>query len=27
MVAEAPFLFQDFERREDGSWVPTYRKV
>jgi thymidylate synthase (FAD) len=24
---EAPLLFQDFERREDGSWMPTYRKV
>jgi thymidylate synthase (FAD) len=24
---EAPLLFQDFERHEDGSWVPTYRKV
>ena len=24
---EAPLLFQDFERRADGSWVPTYRKV
>ncbi|MBX5468781.1 MAG: FAD-dependent thymidylate synthase [Thermoleophilaceae bacterium] len=27
MKAEAPGLFQDFERREDGSWVPAYRKV
>jgi len=27
MVTEAPGLFQDFERREDGSWVPEYRKV
>ncbi|MGD0197281.1 MAG: FAD-dependent thymidylate synthase [Solirubrobacteraceae bacterium] len=24
---EAPLLFQDFERHDDGSWVPTYRKV
>jgi len=27
MRREAPLLFQDYERREDGSWVPTYRKV
>ena len=27
MVREAPALFQDFERREDGSWVPDNRKV
>jgi thymidylate synthase (FAD) len=27
MLAEAPLLFQDFERRDDGSWVPTWRKV
>jgi thymidylate synthase (FAD) len=27
MLAEAPMLFQDFERRDDGSWVPTWRKV
>ena len=27
MQAEAPGLFQDFSRREDGSWVPEYRKV
>ena len=27
MVAEAPGLFQDFRRRDDGSWVPEYRKV
>ena len=27
MQREAPGLFQDFERREDGSWVPEYRKV
>jgi thymidylate synthase (FAD) len=26
-LREAPFLFQDFERHEDGSWIPTYRKV
>jgi thymidylate synthase (FAD) len=24
---EAPLLFQDFERHDDGSWVPRYRKV
>jgi thymidylate synthase (FAD) len=24
---EAPHLFQDFERRDDGSWVPEYGKV
>lgn len=27
MKAEAPGLFQDFERSEDGSWVPEHRKV
>jgi thymidylate synthase (FAD) len=27
MQAEAPGLFQDFTRAEDGSWVPEYRKV
>jgi thymidylate synthase (FAD) len=27
MRNEAPDLFQDFERRDDGSWVPQYRKV
>ena len=27
MVAEAPNLFQDFARHEDGSWVPEWRKV
>jgi thymidylate synthase (FAD) len=27
MAAEAPGLFQDFTRAEDGSWVPEYRKV
>jgi thymidylate synthase (FAD) len=27
MQAEAPMLFQDFQRRDDGSWVPTWRKV
>jgi thymidylate synthase (FAD) len=27
MRAEAPALFQDFERSEDGSWLPQYRKV
>jgi thymidylate synthase (FAD) len=24
---EAPLLFQDFAREDDGSWVPAYRKV
>jgi thymidylate synthase (FAD) len=27
MQAEAPGLFQDFARHEDGAWVPEYRKV
>ena len=27
MKREAPNLFQDFHRREDGSWVPEFRKV
>ncbi|HEY7932473.1 MAG TPA: FAD-dependent thymidylate synthase [Solirubrobacteraceae bacterium] len=27
MQAEAPGLFQDFTRSEDGSWVPEHRKV
>jgi thymidylate synthase (FAD) len=27
MKAEAPGLFQDFTRREDGSWVPEHHKV
>ena len=27
MVEEAPNLFQDFTRQEDGSWVPEWRKV
>jgi thymidylate synthase (FAD) len=27
MQAEAPGLFQDFTRQEDGAWVPEYRKV
>jgi len=27
MRAEAPNLFQDFRRCEDGSWVPEHRKV
>ncbi len=27
MCAEAPKLFQDFSRTEDGSWVPEFRKV
>jgi thymidylate synthase (FAD) len=27
MCEEAPSLFQDFERGEDGSWLPQYRKV
>ena len=27
MVAEAPGLFADFTREDDGSWVPEHRKV
>ena len=27
MVAEAPLLFQDFERTADGAWVPANEKV
>ncbi|HEY3828123.1 MAG TPA: FAD-dependent thymidylate synthase [Solirubrobacteraceae bacterium] len=27
MQTEAPNLFQDFSRREDGSWIPEYGKV
>jgi len=27
MQREAPGLFQDFVRHEDGSWVPEHRKV
>src|ERR1700691_3186466 len=27
MKVEAPSLFQDFSRSEDGSWVPEWRKV
>jgi thymidylate synthase (FAD) len=27
MQAEAPGLFQDFVRHDDGSWVPEHRKV
>jgi thymidylate synthase (FAD) len=27
MQAEAPGLFQDFTRADDGSWVPEHRKV
>jgi thymidylate synthase (FAD) len=27
MVREAPLIFQDFERRDDGSWEPRYAKV
>ena len=27
MLDEAPNLFQDFSRDEDGSWVPEFRKV
>jgi thymidylate synthase (FAD) len=27
MLAEAPNLFQDFVRHDDGSWVPEHRKV
>lgn len=27
MCEEAPSLFQDFSQADDGSWVPTHRKV
>jgi thymidylate synthase (FAD) len=27
MQREAPGIFQDFERQEDGSWVPSHHKV
>ncbi len=27
MLAEAPGLFQDFAREDDGSWIPEHRKV
>ena len=27
MQEEAPALFRDFTRRDDGSWAPRYRKV
>jgi thymidylate synthase (FAD) len=27
MQAEAPNLFQDFTRQDDGAWVPEHRKV
>jgi thymidylate synthase (FAD) len=27
MLAEAPNLFQDFVRQDDGSWVPEHHKV
>src|SRR3954471_23571574 len=27
MLEEAPGLFQDFARDEDGAWVPEFRKV
>ncbi|HTY98055.1 MAG TPA: FAD-dependent thymidylate synthase [Solirubrobacteraceae bacterium] len=27
MLAEAPGLFQDFTRAEDGSWAPEFHKV
>jgi thymidylate synthase (FAD) len=27
MQAEAPGLFQDFTRQDDGAWVPEHRKV
>jgi thymidylate synthase (FAD) len=27
MCREAPALFQDFARLDDGSWVPEHRKV
>jgi thymidylate synthase (FAD) len=27
MQVEAPGVFQDFTRHEDGAWVPEHRKV
>jgi thymidylate synthase (FAD) len=27
MLAEAPGIFQDFSRQDDGSWVPEHHKV
>ena len=27
MLTEAPGIFQDFSRQDDGSWVPEYHKV
>jgi thymidylate synthase (FAD) len=27
MQAEAPYLFQDFVRQDDGSWLPEHHKV
>lgn len=27
MITEAPGLFQDFQRSDDGAWVPEHRKV
>ncbi len=27
MVEEAPGVFQDFTRQDDGSWIPEFRKV
>jgi thymidylate synthase (FAD) len=27
MLAEAPLIFQDFSRQDDGSWVPENHKV
>ncbi len=27
MLDEAPLLFADFERLEDGTWRPRHRKV
>ena len=27
MLREAPGIFQDFERDEDGSWTPSHHKV
>jgi len=27
MLREAPGLFQDFSRAEDGSWAPEHHKV
>lgn len=27
MLAQAPLIFQDFSRKDDGSWVPEHHKV